>query len=160
MRIRPIRPEDDAAMAEIMRTVMLSYGVSGPGTAMEDPEVDALSSSYPGDKSQYFVIEDGQILGGAGFGPLAGGSEGICELRKVYLKSEARGRGLGRALVMRMLELAAAEGYRTCYLETVPQMVEAHRLYERLGFRMTTERLGDTGHTNCGVYYLRDLGDL
>ena len=43
--IRPVRPGDDAAVAAIIRTVMPEFGADGPGFAIHDPEVSAMSAA-------------------------------------------------------------------------------------------------------------------
>ena len=92
--LRPIRPEDDAAVAQVIRAVMPEYGARGPGFAINDPEVDGMSAAYPPPRAVYFVLEvDGAVVGGGGVGPLWGGEEGTCELRKMYLLPAARGLG-------------------------------------------------------------------
>jgi putative acetyltransferase len=119
-RLRPIEPRDDAAVAAIIREVMPTFGACGPGFALSDPEVDAMSAAYAAPRSAYFVVEQGgRVLGGGGIAPLAGGDAETCELRKMYFLPEARGRGLGAALLQRCLESARGSGYRRCYLETL-----------------------------------------
>ena len=44
--VRPITADDDAAMAQVIRTVMPEFGASGPGFAINDPEVDHLSAAF------------------------------------------------------------------------------------------------------------------
>ncbi|MEZ6184936.1 MAG: GNAT family N-acetyltransferase [Planctomycetota bacterium] len=156
--LRPVRAEDDAALAAVIRAVMPEFGASGPGTALHDPEVDALSAAYPGGRAQYFVALDGaRVLGGAGFGPLIGAGPAVCELRKMYLLPAGRGRGLGRALLARCLEAARAAGYRRCYLETLDGMQRARALYEAAGFEQLCAPEGATGHFACDTWYARDL---
>src|SRR4051812_22659741 len=83
--LRPIESRDDAAVATIIRKVMPEFGASGPGFAIHDAEVDTMSASYGGPRHRYFVVErDGQVAGGAGIAPLAGGDPSVCELRKMY----------------------------------------------------------------------------
>src|SRR6187549_3313138 len=95
--IRPIRPDDDAAVAAIIRAVMPEFGASGPGFAIMDPEVDAMSAAYRAEqRAGYWVVttDDDQqrIIGGGGFAALAGTTEkDTCELRKMYFLPEARG---------------------------------------------------------------------
>ena len=88
---------------------------------------------------------------------MAGGAPEVCELRKMYFKPEARGQGLGRAMLARCLEAARQNGYQRMYLETRQNMSEARRLYERNGFAPVTKPLGHTGHFGCDAWYVREL---
>jgi len=156
--IRDVRPEDDARLTYVIRTVMASFGVCGPGTAYGDPEVERMSAHYGGSGTGYRVLErDGEIVGGAGYGPLNGGEPGVCELRKMYLLPEVRGHGMGRRILETTLGAAKEAGYHTCYLETVPQMEVARRLYESLGFERLDRPMGATGHGACDVWYAKKL---
>jgi putative acetyltransferase len=156
--IRPIRPEDDPAMAAIIREVMTSYGAYGPGYSINDPEVDAMSAHYPEPRAAFFVVEHGGcVLGGGGIGPLAGSSPDTCELRKMYFLPELRGRGFGEKMLQRCFEAARQRGYRRCYLETLTHMDAAQRLYAKAGFTRLPGALGATGHSGCNRFYLLEL---
>src|SRR5580658_6904528 len=138
---------------------MPEYGARGPGFAIEDPEVDAMCAAYPAPRAVYFVLEvDGEVLGGGGVGPLWGGEEGTCELRKMYFLQAARGLGAGRALLARCIEEARGMGYRRMYLETLTGMEAAQRLYARFGFTRLDAPLGATGHFGCDRWYALELG--
>ncbi len=152
--LRPITPDDDAAMAAIIRRVMPEFGAGGAGFAINDPEVDWLSRAYAAPRSAYFVVEvDGQVLGGAGVAALEGGDADTCELRKMYFLPQARGLGAGRAMMTRCLETARGFGFRRCYIETLDGMEGAMRLYERTGFTRLDAPLGTTGHSGCDRWY-------
>ncbi len=156
--LRPIRPEDDAAVARIIRTVMPAFGAVGPGYAIQDPEVDAMTAAYSGPRAAYWVLEVGvEVVGGGGFAPLDGGDADTCELRKMYFLEPARGLGAGKALLGRCLAEARARGYRRMYLETLATMTAARRLYERHGFRKLCAPMGATGHHGCDTWYTVDL---
>jgi putative acetyltransferase len=156
--IRPIRPEDDATIAAIIRTVMPEFGATGCGFAINDPEVDWMSRAYAQPRCAYFVIEqDGVIVGGAGIAPLEGGDGTTCELRKMYFLPQARGRGAGAAMMQRCLQAARDAGFRQCYLETLGGMDAAMKLYERSGFTRIDGPMGATGHGGCNTFYLRAL---
>ena len=60
---------------------------------------------------------------------------GIGEVKRLYVRPVARGTGLGRALVENVLSHAGEIGYRELCLDTADWMVDALRLYARLGFR-------------------------
>ena len=114
-------------MAQVIRTVMPEFGASGPGFAIYDPEVEHLSVAYSAPRAAFFVlVRDGQVLGGAGIAPLAGGDPDVCELRKMYFLGEARGQGQGRRLLQHCIEAARRLGYRRCYLETLTAVSYTH----------------------------------
>ena len=143
--IRPIRSEDDAAIAAIIRTVMPEFGATGCGFAINDPEVDWMSRAYAQPRCAYFVVEqDGVVVGGAGIAPLEGGDGATCELRKMYFLPQARGRGAGAAAMQRCLQAARDAGFRRCYLETLGGMDAAMKLYERSGFAPIEAPMGAT----------------
>ena len=156
--VRPIRAEDDAAVAAIIREVMTAFGASGPGFAIHDAEVDTMSRAYSAPGHAYFVVEaEGRVLGGAGVAPLAGTNDGTCELRKMYFLPAARGRGMGRRLLERCLAEARALGYRRCYLETLTGMDAAQALYQKVGFVRIPSARGETGHHGCNRFYEREI---
>ncbi|MGI9090043.1 MAG: GNAT family N-acetyltransferase [Gemmatimonadaceae bacterium] len=163
LHIRRIGPADDAAMADVIRTVMTEFGACGEGYSINDAEVDHMYEAYAGTHAGYFVVvTDGdRVVGGGGVAPLEGADNragnNVCELKKMYFLPEARGVGVGRVMLQRCLDLARALGFRQCYLETLGSMRQAQRLYERAGFRRIDGPMGDTGHHRCDVWYLLDL---
>lgn len=158
--IRKVTSADDVAVARIIRTVMTEFSCNRAGFAIQDAEVDTMSSAYPGGAAQYFVVaRHGVVLGAGGFGPLQGftAAPRTCELRKMYFVPELRGSGAGARLLALLLERMRAQGYARCYLETTSQMTAARALYERAGFRAIDGPLGATGHHGCDRFYARDL---
>jgi putative acetyltransferase len=156
--IRPITRRDDPAIAGIVRATLTEFGGTGPGFAIHDPEIDEMTETYSGPGSGYWVlVRRGQVVGGAGFGPLNGAEPGTCELRKMYFTREVRGVGMGARLLAHVLDEARRAGHRTCYLETLRAMTAARRLYESFGFRMLDGPMGATGHFACDAWYVREL---
>ncbi|PHN07122.1 GNAT family N-acetyltransferase [Flavilitoribacter nigricans] len=158
-QLRPIRPEDNPALARIIREVMTEFNTVGPGYSINDPEVDHMYEAYRDPAtSRYYVLEiDGKVVGGGGIGPLANGESAVCELRKMYFLPEARGQGWGRKMVSQCLEAARDLQYRKCYLETVERMETANLLYRKMGFEALCGRLGDTGHCSCDTYFVKEI---
>lgn len=156
--LRQIVQTDDPEVARLIRTVMPEFGADGPGFAIHDPEVDSMTSAYDRPRAAYFVVTHlERIVGGGGVAPLDGGPPDTCELRKMYFQPEARGLGLGRAMLYRCLQRARAIGFRYCYLETLVRMTAARRLYEIAGFQRLDGPRGRTGHNSCDSFYQLDL---
>jgi putative acetyltransferase len=156
--LRKIEPTDDVAVARIIRSVMPEFGADGEGYAILDPEVDRMCATYSAPRSAYWVVcRDEVVVGGGGYGPLAGGDADTAELRKMYFLPEARGLGAGKALMTQCLQAAADDGFGRMYLETLTQMAAARALYERFGFQRLTGPRGHTGHFGCNTWYAREL---
>ncbi|HTJ11534.1 MAG TPA: GNAT family N-acetyltransferase [Dinghuibacter sp.] len=157
MLIRDIEPADNAPLASIVRGALAEFGANKPGTVFFDPTTDHLYELFRTPGSKYFVAVDGELLGGAGIFPSAGLPPDTCELCKMYLRPDARGRGLGGALIRRCLDAARAAGYTKVYIESMPELSQALAVYERFGFKYLDGPLGDTGHFGCDRWMLLEL---
>ncbi len=158
MKIREIQLQDNAEVAKVIRSVLDEFNVPKVGTAYADPELDMMFETYENPKSAYFVVEkDGKIIGCAGIAPLANGSPEICELQKMYFLPETRGLGLGAQMMDACLTKAKALGFTKCYLETMPYMEAAQKLYKKSGFDYLDEPMGCTGHSSCPVWMIKQL---
>ena len=63
--------------------------------------------------------------------------EGVCEMKRLYLKSEFQGLGLGRKLAENIMEIAKEKDYKTMKLDTLKRLESAVSLYQKLGFQET-----------------------
>jgi putative acetyltransferase len=157
MLIRDILPEDNGPLASIVRNSLAEFGANRPGTVFFDPTTDHLYALFQTPGSKYFVAAEAVVLGGAGIFPSAGLPPDTCELCKMYLQPDARGKGLGGALIRRCLDAARQMGYAKVYIETMPELRQALAVYERFGFRYLDGPLGDTGHFGCDRWMLLAL---
>jgi putative acetyltransferase len=156
--VRAIQKRDNPQIARVIREVMTEFKAVGEGYSINDREVDDMFANYRGKRSCYFVIvRHRQVVGGGGVGPLQGGDQRTCEIRKMFFLPEARGLGLGRRLLQQLLDEARHRGYEKCYLETLERMSQAVELYQQNGFQLLDGPLGNTGHGSCDRWYAREL---
>jgi len=97
-----------------------------------DDELAALPGDYVPPHGALYVARDGdRILGCVAFRALDGGT---AELKRLWVRPEARGSGAGRLLVARALDDARRAGYARVRLDTLPDQRAAHALYRSFGF--------------------------
>jgi len=95
-------------------------------------ELANLPGAYgEADGRLFFAEIDGRPAGCVGIRRF---SEGVCEMKRLYVDPDARGRGLGRQLALQAIKAAQALGYRRILLDTMPMMRIAVKLYRELGF--------------------------
>lgn len=157
-RIRKIKKEDNSAVAALIRAVFDELNIPKVGTAYEDPYLDLMFEEYNKPKSVYYVVEkEGRIIGSAGVAQLENEAKTICELQKMYFLPETRGLGIGSQMMAKCLQSAKNFGFEKCYLETMPFMLDAQKLYKKTGFEYICSPMGSTGHTSCPVWMLKIL---
>lgn len=157
--IRLISESDNPFIARLIRSVFEELDAPREGSAYSDPSLDYMFQHYQSQsRARYFVAEvQGKVIAGCGFGPLPNEPEHVCELQKMYMLPECRGLGIGQKLVEACLEYARQMHYTQCYLETLPDMVAAQKLYQKMGFHYLDHPMGNTGHNNCPVWMLLDM---
>ncbi|UCE61121.1 MAG: GNAT family N-acetyltransferase [Phycisphaerales bacterium] len=154
MRIREATNADTEQVKEIVFTALTEYGLSHDSSGV-DSDLEDIEANYIRAGGTFEVVEDddGRIIGCVGLHRIG---EGVCELRKMYLKREARGKGLGKTLLKRSIERAGKLGFRRVELETAAPLKEAIALYEQYGFRpIESERIC----SRCDQAYALDLDE-
>jgi putative acetyltransferase len=94
-----------------------------------EQELAGLPGDYAPPRGRLLIAE------GAGCVALRAIDSEVCEMKRLYLRPEHRGLGLGRRLVQAIIDEARSVGYRRMRLDTMPKMDSAQRLYASLGFR-------------------------
>lgn len=156
--LRLIEKRDNKEIAEVIRKVFREFGIDKPGTVYYDPSTDDLYTLFQKPGCLYWIAEeDGIIIGGCGIYATPELPEGCAELVKLYLLPAVRGKGTGRMLFEKSIESARQLGYNKLYLESMPELTKAIRLYEKSGFRFIPGPMGNSGHYHCTIWMLKDL---
>ena len=156
--IREIKPTDNIDLSQVIKSVILEMGAPKIGTAYADKATDNMFKTYQKEKKVYFVVAyKNKVIGGAGIAALDNCEDNICELQKMYFLPIARGKGLGTRLISKCLETAKKFGFESCYLETMPYMEAARKLYKKNGFISLEQPIGNTGHYSCNVWMLKKI---
>jgi ribosomal protein S18 acetylase RimI-like enzyme len=131
-----VRPAKTDADLDAARRLFRAY-VGGLDFDLDFQGFEAEMEALPGP----YAPPDGAILladvhekpaGVVAVRPLD--EEGACEMKRLYVMPECRGRGIGRALASAIIEKARTLGYNTMRLDTVASMTAARRLYRSLAF--------------------------
>ena len=158
LTIRPIEESDNPVLAKVVRDTLAEFGANRPGTVYYDETTDQLFELFQKPGSIYYVaLMDDEIVGGGGIYPSDGLPNGTCELVKMYLLPEARGIGLGKRIIEECLAFAKENGYSQVYIESMPELENALKVYEKFGFKYISAPLGNTGHHGCEKWMLRSL---
>ncbi len=102
-----------------------------------DHELTILPTMYGPPRGILFLVKaDGEFVGCAALRPIENAT--TCELKRMFLRPDYRGRGIGKAIVEKSLERARQLGYKTMKLDTIGyKMPWAVGLYQSYGFRET-----------------------
>jgi putative acetyltransferase len=92
-----------------------------------------------------------------GMGALRRHADGVGEVKRMYVKPQAQGRGVGGAILARIEELAREEGFTRLVLETGSNFDAARRIYERGAFRPCAQVL-DYPPSPWTAFYAKELG--
>ncbi len=117
-------------------------------------ELESLPAPFeaPGGRLLVARDSDGIICGCVGVKRYTDGS---CEIKRLFVRPDCRGTGIGYALFSAALDAACDLGYRDALVSTIPAyMDEANRMYERLGFK-PTECFEEVTRAEAEIRYLR-----
>ncbi|MBV0931453.1 GNAT family N-acetyltransferase [Lentilactobacillus sp. IMAU92037] len=157
--ISPIKQQDDASLARIIKHSLKSFGLNIPSTAYFDPELNNLSAYYSASPNrQYFVAvsEHGNVLGGNGIAEY-GEEAGVAELQKLYLTKKAQGQHLSYHLLDAAVKFARQSGYKKLYLETHHALTTAIHLYQEYGFKEIGHPFQTGEHSSMDRFFLGPL---
>jgi ribosomal protein S18 acetylase RimI-like enzyme len=100
-----------------------------------EAELASLPGQYAPPSGDLFLVRgtDGVTVGCVALRPA--GTDGVCEMKRLYVAPEGRGLGLGKMLMRQVIDRARTIGYREMRLDTLPSMTQAQSMYREAGFR-------------------------
>ncbi len=128
--IRAAVKADQDAIRALIFSILNEYDLE-PDPKTIDRDLDDIEEFYKDGVFDVLVSGDGAVIGTVGLKPKGGG---VCELRKMYLKAQYRGRGYGARLLKHAIARAMELGMARIELETARVLEEAIGLYEKFGF--------------------------
>ena len=136
MHIELVAADDGDRLLEVARMLMAEYAamphITGRWLTI-DADLAALPAPFvPPLGALLVAVEDGQPLACGALSPLE--PPAIAELKRVYVRPSARGRGVGEAMTRALMDRARGAGYSRVRLDTAPELTAALALYRRLGF--------------------------
>lgn len=151
IEIVTFRDDYAPAFERLNRDWLESFGLLEPADVpyMEDPRRWIVAKGG----EVFFAVRAGEVLGTAAAVPSA---DGVVELAKLAVAPAARGQGLGRRLVLAVLDFARQGGARRVILSSSSKLASALRLYQALGFRPIPRGAG-VDYATADVFMALDL---
>lgn len=137
MRLERLPPDDTSSLLDIARQLVAEYAalphtVGRWFTAAED--IAALPAPFiPPQGAMFIAMDEGEALGCGVV--IALDLSGVAEIKRLYVRPSARGRGVGETVTRALLAEAVALGFHTVRLDTAPELTTATALYRKLGFQ-------------------------
>src|SRR3954447_1757624 len=143
MSIVPFQPEHAEGFRVLVGETLREFGFE-PDPALDD-DLDDPAAAYA---ALWIALDDESVVGSVALRDLG---DGAVQLKRMYLRPDQRGRGLGKQLLTLALDWARRNGFKTMRLDTSERMVAAQRLYEANGFE---RRPGDAPRQGqCRLLY-------
>ena len=148
--IRKARLGDEEKVLNLVKEVLEPYGLE-LNPIGEDLDITDISKYYMENGGDFEVIEfRGSIIGSYGIYKI---DSDTCELRKMYLKKNFQGMGLGNIMIENSFKIAKSLGYKRMILQTNSLLYKATKLYKKYGF----EELKEEVCKRCDLAMFRDI---
>lgn len=158
---RPIEDDDAEGLIALIGGVYAEY----PGCVLDLPGIDddlpRMREVVEAAGGDFWVVErDGEVVASGGWAPHEVDGRPGGELKRLYVRADQRGVGIGAWLVRRIEAAASTRGAEVIELWSDTRFLDAHRLYTRLGYEPTgeTRELHDPSDTT-EYRFLRELTD-
>ena len=145
-RVRAATDADAAAVRGLVFPIMQEFGL-GLAPDGADADLFAIEASYTARGGWLELVTlEGELVGTVGMYPV---DERVVELRKMYLRADHRGTGLGKAVLARSIGRARRAGFEEIVLDTATALEAAIGLYRRFGFVLQTGTSPGCGKSTC-----------
>jgi putative acetyltransferase len=134
---------DSELIKRILKTTLAEYNINLPEN-YSFADIENLEEDYLKSGGEFMVLLREQKI--IGFFALRPSGNNQIELKRLYLKADERGRGLGRHLLNMALKIAKESGYVRIHLETTSKFIEAVALYRKFGFKTNVGATLSQGH--------------
>jgi putative acetyltransferase len=140
VRIVPFAESHGPDVLQLIGSVFAEYGMTFEPAGF-DRDLSAVREYYLARRGWFAVmVDEDRVVGTVAALPQA---NGVCEVKRLYLRPECRGRGHGAALMAYITAWARKAGFETIVAWSDARLPRAHLLYERLGFERFGERVAD-----------------
>lgn len=148
--VRKARNGDEVEILNLVEEVLNLYGLD-LNPEVEDLDITDISKYYIENNGDFEVIEfNGEIIGTYGIYKI---NDETCELRKMYLKQDFQGMGLGNVMIENSFKIAKSLNYKRITLQTNSVLYKAIKLYKKYGFEEFNEEVCD----RCDVAMVKEI---
>ena len=139
--VRDWTPEDREPLVKIVQDILISVRGQLQPEGRDRDLLHVEEYYWKNERGEFFTIEDttneadSKVVGCAGYYDVSTArGEPSVEVRKMYLKPEARGKGIARAALAMLEERIRRKGFKTIFLHTHSKLTRARRLWEAAGY--------------------------
>jgi putative acetyltransferase len=151
--IVPFEASHAAGVLDVIGAVFREYAMTFEPSGF-DADLTDIRRYYPERGGRFWVlVDDGRVVGTVAVVPTGA----ACEIKRLYLLPEYRGRGLGRALMQQTLDWATASGSRHIVAWSDARLTTAHGVYERMGFSRFGERTAEDADRSREYGFRKEL---
>ena len=152
--IRDLLPDDLPAVRRLVEEVLGEFGLTSQVGGV-DRDLQEVRARYGGRMAGFWVADaDAAVVGTVAIRPK---DADRCELKRLYVRPDHRGTGLGQRLYEHAEAFARAAGYARIWLDSSRRFTKAHRLYQRNGF-VLVESLQNDWEDDVYEKYLASVG--
>lgn len=152
VKFRQYLPEDKTAVLDLHETALRDLGTFDETSARQDYDLHDIELQYIGLGGDFLVgTLDNEIVAMGAFRHM--GKAGEVELKRMRVKPELQGQGIGTKLLELLEDIVRQKGYKSIILDTVNQ-TPAQKMYEQFGYRETGR---ETRRDREQVFYRKEL---